>query len=434
MKNKLFVRCNDSASLLGAAPSLFGTVCDELVLDGTTETSFDGCIAALEENGYEKSSERVLAGGKIVTLTKEDRTVNAIYKNVGGWVRVSLEDTTPVANTEPAPFKKITTTKVVLLGTEPKRLEGGRANGESVLIRLEDGRFIVIDGFEDACSLGGKIDNPSNPDCYDNIEWFLETIHELAKDYTDTPVVAGWFITHDHGDHDDMLRLDHKMLKEGKIEVENIYGNFHANRDCIREEVGIGNSAITSRMGPAAETFGANINRVHVGQKIYIANCEADVLYDWGFRSPTNGFGNPNDITVSVKFTFTDSETGEKNTLMSLGDAPSESIMTCIEMFGAEFMKSDMMTVPHHGYGSGNDALMCEVYKTVSPTYVLLPRGISHLGAGAEGFGNGLPSDKLLINNETIKTIKACYYSGVSGQKTVISLPSLEVDSETELK
>ena len=115
MKNKLFVRCNNSCALLGAAPALFGTVCDELVLDGVESAKFDECIATLEANGYKNEFVRELAGGKIVTLTKDEYTVNAVYKNVNGWARVALEKTEPVANTEPTQFKKITTTKVVLL-------------------------------------------------------------------------------------------------------------------------------------------------------------------------------------------------------------------------------------------------------------------------------------------------------------------------------
>ena len=95
-----------------------------------------------------------------------------------------------------------------MLGLEYSKGTENVSNGLSVLIRLTDGRFIVIDG------------GFNRTECADAL---IKAIKEQSKAYTNKPVIAGWIITHAHGDHSGMIGKQYGRFTSSGITVQKFF-------------------------------------------------------------------------------------------------------------------------------------------------------------------------------------------------------------------
>ena len=226
------------------------------------------------------------------------------------------------------------------------------------------------------------------------------------------PVVAAWIITHGHGDHASLLQNSYLDIKNHSgITVESIILNELAQSEPKNERFGV-TSAILEAVAP---TLGADLYKAHIGQAFHLSNCKIEVLYTQEGYAPKSCV-DYNASSVVMKMTFTDSETGEKTTMLSTGDATGVAMDVARDIFG-DYMKSDIITVNHHGYGSGSNGLLQEVYKVVSPALVLWP-----VGSGAYGNKNG--ASKVLRDTSFNPSFKEVHYSGdIGGRDIVVPLP-----------
>ena len=154
--------------------------CDEIIVNKTSLAAFDEYLDVLTKKGYKVYNTNEVNKSKFVTLNSEKYTVNAGYYNFDKTVRIMIEPKAPDYSIG-GEYAKVTTSEIILLGVEPKRGDKGRVNGMSMVMRLEDGRFIVVDGSEDSTSLGGTVDDPSNPKCYDNVDSLISLLKEHSK-------------------------------------------------------------------------------------------------------------------------------------------------------------------------------------------------------------------------------------------------------------
>ena len=371
------------------------TECDEVIITDTTASKYDKYLKKLEAEGYTQYTSNDIGNNKFAIYTNDSYTINVGYYSYEKSVRLLVESkgSLPI-RAEDNNAEKVTDAQITMIavGTE------GSANGLSMLIRLEDGRFIVIDGCRGADSAH-----------------LIETIKLQSLKYSNgKPVVAAWIITHGHGDHADLLAGSWRTIKNNGITVEKILLN--AIHESYTKEMGYGNGLPDKIMDEAAPAFGADVYKVHVGQSFCLSNCKMEVLYTHEALAPRAPGNDYNSTSVIIKMTFTDSETGEITTFLSTGDATGVAMDVARDIFG-DYMKSDIITVNHHGYGSGSNGLLQEVYKVVSPALVLWP-----VGSGAYGNKNG--ASKVLRDTNFNPSFKEVYYSGdVGGRDVVVPLP-----------
>ncbi len=247
----------------------------------------------------------------------------------------------------------------------------GKAVGMGYVIRLEDGRFIVIDG--------GGVNSGGSEDVQ-----IWNVLSELYKDAygvdpsTAAPIViAAWINTHSHWDHyyafQQMLK---KYGKTGLLRMEYMLGNFP-------EEMGIyAVTGSTLQMGkpttiPAMQsnvTGGFKYVKVHTGQKFYLANAELEILMTYEDHNPRR-ICNSNDTCTIVRFSFTNKDAvagTEPLTAIFLADAFRFQSRYLCAMYGS-YLQSEIVQLSHHGN------IGCEkpVYEAISAKVVLFPHAYS---------------------------------------------------------
>ena len=113
--------------------------------------------------------------------------------------------------------------------------------------------------------------------------------------------------------------------------------------------------------------------KVHTGQRLYFANAELQVLTTWEDLNPLVP-NNGNDTCTVIRFSLsnTDNVSAAPVTFLYTGDANRWQSRYLCATYG-DYLKSDMMSVAHHG----NAGCEIELYKLVSPTVLWWPHNAS---------------------------------------------------------
>ncbi len=243
----------------------------------------------------------------------------------------------------------------------------GKAVGMGYVIRLEDGRFVVIDG-------GGVNTGGSEHDQIWNALNALYKDAYGADPTTASPIViAAWINTHSHWDHyyafQQMLK---KYGKSGLLRMEYLLGNFP------EESAIFAVSGSSLQMGKATTipamqanvTGGFQYVKVHTGQKFYLANATFEILMTYEDHNPRR-ICNSNDTCTIVRFSFAnqDSAVGQAPvTAIFLADAFRFQSRYLCAMYGT-YLQSDIVQLAHHGN------IGCEkpVYEAIAAKVVLFP-------------------------------------------------------------
>ena len=369
--------------------------CYEIIIRETNFREYDKYLEKLDGLGYTQYSTNAIGNNKFAIYTNDEYTLNLGYYDYEKSARLLVEPKGALPtlandnNTE-----KVTDAQITMIAVG----HGDTANGLSMLIRLEDGRFIVIDG-----AAG------------DNRDHLIETIKYQSLKYSKgKPVIAAWIITHGHGDHAGLLESGYDAIKNSGITVERIFVNEIL--DATAGTMAYGNGRLTAIIEKAAPTFGAELYKPHVGQTFYLSNCKIDVLYTHEALAPRAPGNDYNVTSVIMKMTFTDSETGKITTFLSTGDATGVAMDVARDIFGS-YMKSDIITVNHHGYGSGSNGLLQEVYRVVAPALVLWPVGKKDINSVKNG------ASKVLLQTGTFKEVYFAGNRGAGGRDVVVPIP-----------
>ena len=300
-------------------------------------------------------------------------------------------------------YEKVTTTQLTMLGQQYTTSSGEvKANGQSILIRCADGRFIIVDGGFNTAAVAGEL---------------LQTMKEQSAAYAKTAkdiTVAAWIVTHAHGDHFGALVSRYNDFRG--ITVERILVNFLSETERIKainsSSVGKNWSATEggayTKIPTAAKALGAEVHNVHVGQVYYIADVEMEVLYTIeSFAPEVCNALNTSSTVMKMNLAGT--------TYMSTGDATGNGMEICADMYG-DYIQSDIVQVCHHGGSTWhNDAGIIKAYKTINAPTVLWPRGMS-----------GYESAKTASRNAVLYQVsnyKEDYVSGSVGDLVVLPMP-----------
>ena len=221
-------------------------------------------------------------------------------------------------------------------------------------IRLSDGRFIVIDG-----GWGFAPD----------VDELIRVLEEGANGKK--PVVAAWFLTHPHRDH--YLCLDELLAtKADRVCVEKVLMNFPEADDLAhypelaKEHVLVENTASIYRVPQMLEklnNLGIPIFQTHTGQCYRIGDAVCQILSCMNDTILYSQHLNPASQVIRM-------ELGGQVILWTADAALSTSRL--VERYG-DYLKADILQVPHHGFQSGTAEGEIHGYQKVKPDVCLLP-------------------------------------------------------------
>lgn len=295
-------------------------------------------IEKLQECGYIKHSDNGTAGlGNNVfttTLTKNNQVATVIHMVNTKTTYVVFEETVLsehlfynhdyLEENEP----NVKTTLHMLETYRP---------GNSFVIQLKNGHFIICDG--------GHVEE---------LPYLLNYLENIAPE-NQKPIVEGWFITHPHRDHVDVLRgfVEHPDYVE-RIFVDGIYMDMY--NDELLEHVGVGPvlEAVEMAVGMLKTSKGktTRIYRPHAGQRYYFNDITIDVMQTM-VQVPRNKWfrwkQNLNEMSAWYMFQI------EGQKYLNAGDADFGAMQEVMKTYSQEYLDMDIMAVHHHGVNVHNE-------------------------------------------------------------------------------
>lgn len=232
--------------------------------------------------------------------------------------------------------------------------------GLSDVIRLSDGRLMIIDG---ANVYEKDIDN---------------LFDRLKKDSPfEKPVIAAWIMTHPHSDHYFCFFPFMKKYSDAVV-IERFFFNFSEGddlehypkleKDGIRFAKWSGIEGITG--GQILELFrqevaklGVPVYTPHTGQSYTVGDARLQFFTTIDDTIHCSKNINATSLIFSMKL--------GGQTIMLTGDGSfSDSMLP--ERYGQE-LKSDILQVPHHGFGCGTADGQIRGFRLIDPKVCLLP-------------------------------------------------------------
>lgn len=381
-----------------------GDDCTELIFTDMTADTYKAYLTKLAASGYSEYTTHQMAGNLFATYNSDEYTITAGYYDYENSIRVLFEPKAePVGLESENKYTVVTTPQITMLGLEYKASDGSYAsNGLCVLIRLSDGRFVVVDGGFNRANTATNL---------------LNAMREQSKEYASKMsdiTVAAWIITHSHGDHNGLLNGKYDSFRG--ITVERILVNYMANSERLKainsSEYG-GNWSSNEGGGyantyTAAKVLGASLRKVHVGQVYYFADMKLEVLYTLESYAPKT-CNAMNTTSLIMKMTIGDT------VYMSTGDATGPAFDICNKMYG-DYMQCDIVQVAHHGYTTwGNDTATAKAYGYMNAATVLWPQGLT-----------AYPNYKDKSYNAAlfkVSNYKEVYVAGSEGDSVIVPLP-----------
>jgi len=305
-------------------------------VNGTSFADYQNYLVLLEETGFEKHSDNGAEGmeGYVYTAsyTKGELTVTVyhIVKYEKTYISASkkqaLSDHLVYSDEymKDVPADAKTTLHMLELND----------NGNSFVIQLKNGNFIVEDGGTDA-------DAP----------YLLDYLESLTPE-GQKPVIEAWFMTHAHGDHYGALKTI--MLNPeyaNRIYVDGVY--FVDPSAKVKEYFSSGEGSVSQATWyvvnsasnfKRADGSNAKFYRPSLGQKYYFCDITIDISFTM------------DQITLDAYYSADFNDTSmwimhniEGQKFLHAGDAGVTSTKMAMTFYDKEYFELDMFSVLHHG-------------------------------------------------------------------------------------
>ena len=343
--------------------------------EGVTESMFHTRCAEIVSEGYSLYSENNINGSLFKTYTKNDQMTH-IY-----WAKDTRELREISASTTMLPIdssndKNVCTPVLYQLSAlNDNKTDGGMG----FILRLHDGRFIVVDG--------GYTNEDSANEIYNKL-------YELAIDKNNI-VIATWLLTHAHGDHYGALwqfaemhaaktnvTLESVMLNTNQAGEIMKYGESsrdYVDRTILAYEIRSGRDVavykpLTGQVYKFAKTSITILYTMSDFAPNTVILNECDASAEEPLKSNTNIQTMPSIIDVDT----TKDDNGDK--IFIMGDMTSFSCNILCNRYG-NALKSDIVQVSHHGHAidlisdkyARRDNSTKEIYSFIDPDIAFWP-------------------------------------------------------------
>ena len=314
----------------------------DMTYGSSTPEKFKAFCSELDEIGFVKLYEQESAGNLFATYQGEDIYVYTYYTAYSGKIRVITGPLSEMASVSYATDEEKTYTPYITSIPQPD-------NGLGLIMRLPDGRFIIVDGG------------------YKNDDRVYAALRDLVPSGKIT--IAAWFITHPHNDHyrgfTDFI-TNHST--DSSIVIERLMLNF-ANPESFYA-VEDGDKTVEWDVNFIYNTIkeyapDLTITQVHTGQIIDFGDATMEILYTMEDLMPKE-LPNINDSSMAIRLKMGGSS------FMILGDTCYRSGPIMHDMWG-EYLKSDMVQIAHHGQWPSVES----IYHDIAAEVVIVPAKLS---------------------------------------------------------
>ena len=316
-----------------------------LYVPSTTKNAFSEYLDSLKKLGFTEFSTRTAGKKMTYAVYKNEETIlHMSFNSSTREARIAADKAYDMTIFTEQKYEKVCEPTVSLVGQEVEVETGWIYNALCLVFRLEDGRFIIVDGGYAQFSIN-------------KLYKTLRSLHVNDGKIT----IAAWIFTHPHSDHTGAFtELSNTSLKK-HIAVENFI--HHIASDAQHKYFGSSGTATQTRTAMRGYR-GANIIKAHSGQVIKAGGVEIEMLFTYADLEPQM-LDEMN--TTSLVFRVT----AQDNSVMVLGDASNRSLNYLIDTYG-DYLESDMVQIAHHGYNG-----VAEAYSYINADVVLFPGGVN---------------------------------------------------------
>ena len=320
--------------------------CRVVNITQVTQDSFFAYARLLEENGFSQKECRQNGQQYFAAYAGEDTGVFLNFFASLGELNIVIEE-----DCRYFAYQDTTAGKRVPAQITQVHLEDC---GMSYVIRLSDGRFIVIDG-------GWNFE----PD----VDRLLHCLQEGAGG--ERPVVAAWILTHPHQDHfhcciEFLRRYGEQVTIEKALlhfpEADDFTHYPALENDDFRIKGSAGKIQIPALFCELQQR-GIPVYTPHTGQVYAIGDAVCEIL-----ATMDDTIHLSKDINMT-SLVFRMELAGQ--VILWTSDA-AFSYARLAEKYGAK-LHADILQVPHHGFQSGNADMELETYKLIPPSVCLMP-------------------------------------------------------------
>ena len=349
-----------------------------LYVPSTTKKDFSEYLNSLTEQGFTEFSHRT--AGKYMTYAtycNEETILHISFNSSTSEARIASDKAYDMTIFTEQEYEKVCEPTVSLVGQEVEVSTGWIYNALCLVFRLEDGRFIIVDGGYGQFSVN-------------KLYKTLRSLHVNEGKIT----IAAWIFTHPHSDHTGAFtELTNTSIKR-RIVVENFIHHFAS--DAQHNAFGSFGTAKTTRTAMRGYR-NANIIKAHSGQVIKAGGMEIEMLFTYADMEPQK-LDEMNTTSLVFRVTTYD------NSIMVLGDASNRSLNYLIDTYG-DYMESDMVQIAHHGYNG-----VAEAYSCIHADVVLFPGGVNQF----YGRRNLYRIKDWEFNKRALDLAEECYVAGDS--------------------
>ena len=374
-------------------------------LENVDSNAYSAYKTSLVEAGFEQAAENTLEGNVYITYTKGKQIVTLAY-TVNTEMRVIMEST----DNTTLPVNDETTGSLDTLVTQvgqwvDNTTEGNYATADTAgmgyVIRLEDGRFIIVDGGYNSEAHADKLYN---------------VLEEQAEGDI---VIAAWIFTHAHEDHIGTFKA-FTAKYASNVTVERFIYNFPASESA--KFGGVESIPSTVEFKRATTKYDGAVTIIaHAGQSFDIANAEINILFTYEMMQPQKlSYYNSCSMIFNVKV--------EGSTILFLGDADGDNttgtpLADMMEIYTSATYGANIIQAAHHG--TSNNDVTDNFYSNIRSgvAHVFVPSASQYVKLSDDNYVN-------LNNCSAYKTLSGTRYIAGS-TNTVLTLDNGSVTANS---
>ena len=300
-----------------------------LYVPSTTKKDFSEYLNSLTEQGFTEFSHRT--AGKYMTYAtycNEETILHISFNSSTSEARIASDKAYDMTIFTEQEYEKVCEPTVSLVGQEVEVSTGWIYNALCLVFRLEDGRFVIVDGGYAQFSIN-------------KLYKTLRSLHVNDGKIT----IAAWIFTHPHSDHQNGV-FHEDNLTGGVLDTFEV-GNVYHRGDLSNENA--------AHLDKVCRERGISVQVLERGMTLQMGHVSARVLWPkvGTWEKEITGTGNFNNQSIVIRFDY-----GEHSSLFT-GDLYDDGEMALMSAGETELLDVDLLKAPHHGgYTSASELFL----------------------------------------------------------------------------